>query len=359
MQLLFTGTSYWVIKNAQLDKGNIFSNVKICIFASPTSYKMNLFEFLKDIKDSAQERVKTPITGAFTLSFLIYNWRPIVILIFSDTPISKRIKEINGDYSSWKNIVFPILIALFYTVGIPYIMQGLEKIYSSALKGRRREKIDQKVHNLIEYKRVLTLERENNEIRSSNRDTDKLINDNKFLEAQIEDLNQTVMALHEDIESSKVNHHREISNISEMHGELVIEKVSLEAKIEDLNIALKESNDNFTNSISLQQSINKSLKDTISQQQRFLDSLELQLELMSSNENIENFINKFGIDFRSRFLEFVNVNVFGTKFGSKLLLSEENEDQYINKGLAENENGNLSLTFLGKAVLTYLKQFNI
>ncbi|KQO20940.1 hypothetical protein ASF10_15275 [Flavobacterium sp. Leaf82] len=83
---------------------------------------MTIADLIKDFIDSTKERLKTPISGAFLWSFIVYNWRPIFLLIFSDTSIENKIVVINYEYCSFWAIFWPLVIATFYTLLIPKIM---------------------------------------------------------------------------------------------------------------------------------------------------------------------------------------------------------------------------------------------
>lgn len=79
---------------------------------------MTIADLFKELHDTAKERIKNPIIGAFICSFIVYNWRPIFILLFSEMSIEERIEFISN---KWE-VIFPIIIALGYTLLIPLIM---------------------------------------------------------------------------------------------------------------------------------------------------------------------------------------------------------------------------------------------
>ncbi|MBP4139642.1 hypothetical protein [Flavobacterium geliluteum] len=87
---------------------------------------MDFYDFLKDLNDTAKERLKTPITGAFIFSFLIYNWGPILLLLFSDASMEDKIAMINNVYFTIWAIIIPVVMAFFYTIIIPLIMIGVD-----------------------------------------------------------------------------------------------------------------------------------------------------------------------------------------------------------------------------------------
>lgn len=97
---------------------------------------MTIFEFLKDLNDTAKERLKTPISGAFFFSFLLYNWRPIFLLLFSEASIEDKIIVINREHYNWENLLYPILLALIYTIVVPMLSVIIEKVLFSTKKAR-------------------------------------------------------------------------------------------------------------------------------------------------------------------------------------------------------------------------------
>lgn len=101
---------------------------------------MTIEEIAKDFIDTSRERLKTPISGAFLWSFIIYNWRPIFLLLFSNASIENKIIVINHEYCNFWAILLPIFIALFYTILIPKLMLSIDK----ALFETKKERVDTK-----------------------------------------------------------------------------------------------------------------------------------------------------------------------------------------------------------------------
>lgn len=150
---------------------------------------MDFFEFIKDFTDSAKDRIKTPITGSFTLAFIVYNWRPLLLLLFSKATIEEKITIINADYCSVWAIIGPLLIAVIYVAAVPYIMMGLEKMTGVALVGRKEHKSNQKLKDLQLQEGIYAQEFKNTQIKSGNRDMEQLNDRNDSLQIQVEELN--------------------------------------------------------------------------------------------------------------------------------------------------------------------------
>ncbi len=97
---------------------------------------MTFFDFLKELNDTAKDRLKTPITGAFVFSFLIYNWRPIALLSFSEASIEDKIVVINHEYCNRWSILIPFFIALIYTIIVPILSVLIDRLLISTKKAR-------------------------------------------------------------------------------------------------------------------------------------------------------------------------------------------------------------------------------
>ncbi|MBL0737639.1 hypothetical protein JI750_12105 [Flavobacterium sp. GN10] len=115
---------------------------------------MTLADLIKDFIDSTKERLKTPISGAFLWSFVIYNWRPILMLLFSDTTIENKIIVINHEYCSFWAIFWPLVIATAYTLLIPKIMLQIDNDLADTKQERITRRYEIKKHEVKEKTEV-------------------------------------------------------------------------------------------------------------------------------------------------------------------------------------------------------------
>ncbi|MBF4519117.1 hypothetical protein IRZ71_22415 [Flavobacterium sp. ANB] len=92
---------------------------------------MTFADLIKSTLDSSKERLKNPIVGSYICAFVIFNWRPILLLAFSDEKIENRIKAVDLYYSPWYwiiiSIITPIAISLVYTFLIPISMVWIDQ----------------------------------------------------------------------------------------------------------------------------------------------------------------------------------------------------------------------------------------
>lgn len=204
---------------------------------------MNLAELIKDMMDSAKDRVKTPITGAFMITFILYNWRPIFFLMFSEASIEDKIVVINYEYCSIWKVINPLLIALIYTIGIPYLMFYLEKFTKKAVAGRKSHKGGLKLLDKeLEYD-LLLQEHKNAQAKSGNMEAAEINKEREDLKKQISDL---LGQLEETRASHNIiveNYKSEIENknkLLERYTPKVSDDLQVEIKSLNLNLTAEE-----------------------------------------------------------------------------------------------------------------------
>lgn len=135
---------------------------------------MTIVDLIKDLIDTSKERLKTPISGAFIWSFLIYNWRPIAVLFFSNAPLEDRIVVINDVYCGYLAIIMPIVIAFIYTVGVPMLMVQIDKLLIKTKKTRVDNIYESKEHTIDKKITLAKKEFELKNAESGNKQIDEL-----------------------------------------------------------------------------------------------------------------------------------------------------------------------------------------
>lgn len=86
-------------------------------------------DIIKSIIDTAKERIKNPFIGTFIFAWLVFNWRPISVFLFSKHRMETRISRINIEYTDIYNfIVWPLLLAIVYMILIPSISLAFDWI---------------------------------------------------------------------------------------------------------------------------------------------------------------------------------------------------------------------------------------
>ncbi|MRX40130.1 hypothetical protein GJU43_12655 [Flavobacterium sp. LC2016-23] len=112
---------------------------------------MTFPDLIKNLLDSSKERLKTPIVGSFMIAFFFYNWRVLAVLFFSTATIEDRIIVINHEYLVFFSYLWPFVISLFYSIGVPYLMKWIDDRLVSVKNARRKQIYDTK-DNTLELK---------------------------------------------------------------------------------------------------------------------------------------------------------------------------------------------------------------
>lgn len=94
-------------------------------------------EFIQNIFDSSNERIKNPFVGSYIIAFFLFNWRPFFLLMFSDEKIEDKIIVINYEYCSKASFFWPLLIALFYILILPHINLLFDELLSYSNNKKR------------------------------------------------------------------------------------------------------------------------------------------------------------------------------------------------------------------------------
>jgi hypothetical protein len=81
----------------------------------------SIHDLFSDSKDIIIERIKSPLLSSFGIAWLFFNWKIVLLLLFSNKGIEDKIKEIDQLTSICNGLWFPGLIAIFYTIIYPFI----------------------------------------------------------------------------------------------------------------------------------------------------------------------------------------------------------------------------------------------
>lgn len=175
---------------------------------------MTFTDLLKEIIDSSKERIKTPISGAYALSFALWNWRPITLLIFEKTTITQKIIVINAEYCDFWAIVGPFILCLFFTVGIPYLMTIVDTLLQPAKQKRLKTVYLAKTNELTEQIQLVVKELE--------------LQDKKNRSKTTEDFEKQISGLQSALDTLKTSNKTIVDNY--------------ESKLKELNTVINSTN---------------------------------------------------------------------------------------------------------------------
>ncbi|MDT0689361.1 hypothetical protein RM549_06160 [Salegentibacter sp. F188] len=154
---------------------------------------VNQFRSLFEV---SSERLRNPLLFSFFISLLIINWKSVLILLFSESSIEKRIFFVEDNYLNiYTSLVVPLLIALVYTFLQDLFMRIVEKVTYREIN-KRREIKNQHLLDKIGRK----FERDKKELKFENQKSELLREQN--INLQID------------------NYKKEISNLQEKNAQL-------------------------------------------------------------------------------------------------------------------------------------------
>ena len=190
-------------------------------------------ELLNTFVHSTKERVRNPILSAFLLSFIVFNWKPIFIVLFASLTIQEKIETIEESYSTYfTNLWLPILFALFYVLALPYIMLVFDMLSKKAVEGRKRNILKQQLFDYESKKELAKKESELEDVKASYRDTAELNTKIDVLTNQIEERNKTISTLQNELNNTvtknneykmTLNHEKSKSTFNNEESELIKE----------------------------------------------------------------------------------------------------------------------------------------
>ena len=143
-------------------------------------------EFIQSLFETSNERIKNPFIGSYITAFIVYNWRPLFLLIFSEANIEDKIVVINHEYCAKEAILWPLAIALFYILILPYINLLFDYVLSFSNTKKDERKRDSILNNLKNKKAEAKYEREIAEERAGTREVKELQDKIETLEKENE-----------------------------------------------------------------------------------------------------------------------------------------------------------------------------
>jgi hypothetical protein len=209
-------------------------------------------ELLQSIFKTTEERVKNPFIGAFMTSWILFNWKPLVFLVFAQKKIEDKILYIDNNFSNIRHLLlFPLSAAIFYVLVLPYLSLIFELLLKTSLLKRNEILVNRKKQNIDNEKQVaieeIKLEEAKTEYRernTHNKLVEELQNRNKTLEQEVEKLKESNRSIIEDLKSELANRDRmtndEFKNFERRYSESRKEIKDLNEKLFDRDQEIQE-----------------------------------------------------------------------------------------------------------------------
>lgn len=273
---------------------------------------MTIADLIQNIIDSSKERIKNPILGTFICSFIVYNWRPLFLLMFSKKSIEENILIINEQHCTSASYLKPLAFAFIYNILFPFVMILVDKMISYAKRQRLVNIYTNKSDELTEKIKLAEKVLELKNAESGNKEKQELLD--------------------------------QIESLKESNSQLIITHKNT---VDQLNASLKEANTSFINYV------NEENKKKEKKAQEFANNLYGKKD-KASVEAVTLFSN-MSEDDRSLFQAMVSPSGYVMLDG----FDDKSIAKMIDFGLFEKgvEKNKWQLTEIGKALHLYITYF--
>ncbi len=153
---------------------------------------------VKPLTEGFGRKFRNPIIAGFVLSWIVFNWKFLLFLMFSKLTIEKKFEAAKTTYlNGFSGFLFPFLVSIFLYIAIPYLTVFLDNLLEHSKQLRKRKVINSQVKLLEDEQKLLY---------AQNRyfDRDELIKTIENLASTNEDLKERI-----DEFTIQLNQHRD------------------------------------------------------------------------------------------------------------------------------------------------------
>lgn len=117
------------------------------------------------VTDPIKQRMSHPLIGSFILAWVVFNWEPILYIIFANASIESKITYVNSCFytSTWDKwrlyFLQPLGIALFYYGALAWVDRGLDAINIKTIKAKIAHDAEVRASKFKEEILVITAQR--------------------------------------------------------------------------------------------------------------------------------------------------------------------------------------------------------
>jgi hypothetical protein len=188
-------------------------------------------EFLQNIFKSTEERIKNPFIGAFMTSWILFNWKPILFVIFSSKIIEDKINFIDENFVATNHLLwYPLCAAIFYVLVLPYISLLFDILLKYSLLKRNDIVVNKQKQNIENQKQLaieeIKLEEAKTDFRernTHNKLVEELQKRNKDLEFEVQNEKELNRSMVDELKSELTNRermtHEELRNFEKRYSE--------------------------------------------------------------------------------------------------------------------------------------------
>lgn len=164
-----------------------------------------MIDFFKTFFETSKERIKNPLIGTFVISWMAINWRPLLIVLFSNQSIENRIDFIVNCYSDFNTyFLFPFLIALIYVIILPYFMWAVDGLVKKSTIGRKKNVLNQVILDYEGKQQIAIEESKLEDLKANFRDKADLNNQIELLRNQLDERDETIKMKNSELEQQNI-----------------------------------------------------------------------------------------------------------------------------------------------------------
>lgn len=162
----------------------------------------SLKEFFLSFFESAKDRLKNPMIGAFVTAWIAINWRFLAILFFSSKKIEDKISFIEAKYFDLEhNLLIPLAYAIFYVLILPYIMALFDWLSQKGIATRKLISTKHRITDIQHRQEIAAEEWQLEKIREGSPDIQAMKERIAKLELQLEEKDEVISNLSENVEA--------------------------------------------------------------------------------------------------------------------------------------------------------------
>lgn len=169
--------------------------------------KYNVFsKVYENIRSEMKNRSRSRFIGSYVISWVAINWKAPMYFLFADVPVTEKLTSAfcKPTVGSW---TLPLIGVIIYIVVIPFLEELLVYVNNLFLHPMQLVKLNlEHKSSMNQLGQSIDLEQKRNKLiseMSNENETKKLIDNNKFLSEQLEDLKKVVESKEATIEELK------------------------------------------------------------------------------------------------------------------------------------------------------------
>ena len=94
-----------------------------------------------------RSRVKNRFFGAFVFSWIVYNWKTLLVLFFADEPMQSKVEQASTQLGAWDTVV-PVILAVAYLYGTHWVSYLVDIFQDAPIQKRKTRKHDDRMNSL-------------------------------------------------------------------------------------------------------------------------------------------------------------------------------------------------------------------